>query len=62
MSEAVGRGELADEHGAEGQAAGGLQAAGRDLGVTAEDGLELLVGYRAEPVEVAATVITRWSL
>src|SRR5215207_5577960 len=56
--EPVEEGELVDEHGTEGEAAGGLQAADGDLGVTAEDRLEVLVEVlnrqRAELVEDAA--------
>ena len=56
--EPVEQGELIGEHGAEGEAPGADEAAGRDRAVHAEDALELAVevldGVRAELVEDAA--------
>src|SRR3954470_13879714 len=52
------QGELIDEHGAEGEAAGAHEPAGRDGAVGVEDALELAVevldGVRAELMEDAA--------
>src|SRR4051812_10796300 len=58
MFEAIEQGQLVDEHGAEGEALGAGEAAGRDRAVGVEDALELAVevldGVRAELVEDAA--------
>src|SRR5215212_10688803 len=56
--EAIEQGELMDEDGAEGEASGAHESAGRDRAVGVEDGLELAVqvldGVRAELMEDAA--------